>query len=129
MPLWLNVLLQIIFIAIIFLVVYNFLKSHVLCKLNPNKWLILALSIASFILPPAVAASFRYNMNGTVWQYIFAAAFLIFFLWFLDLNSGAIYSKSKKNKKDIKIRPKAKPNRVNRSKDSNNNNGNKKNKK
>ncbi|CAB1239433.1 hypothetical protein ACFHWD_18335 [Clostridium sp. MT-14] len=116
MPLWLNVVIQILFIAVIFLVVYNFLKSHVLYKFHPNRWLILALSIASFILPPVVAAYFRYNLNGTVWQYVFSAAFLIFFLWFIDLKSGAIYNTGKKNAKDIKIKPKAKPNRVNHKK-------------
>jgi predicted membrane protein len=126
MPLWLNVILQVLFIAVIFLVVYNFLKSHVLYKLHPNKWIILLLSIASFIFPPVIAAQFKYNLNGTVLQYVFSAVFLILFLWFIDLKSGAIYNSGKKTQKDIKIKPKAKPGRVNHEKNNKNNKKNKK---
>lgn len=119
MPLWLNVILQILFIAVIFLVVYNFLKSHVLYKFHPNKWIILLLSIASFIFPPVIAAQFKYDLNGTVWQYVSSAVFLILFLWFIDLKSGAIYNMGKKVEKNIKIRPKAKPSRANHKKSNN----------
>jgi hypothetical protein len=113
MPLWLQVLLQVVFIAIIFLFVYNQLKIHILYKFHPNRWIILLLSIVAFLVPTIIAAYFRYNLNGSVWQYISSAAFLVLFLWFVDLRSGAIYDvKGSQKEKDIKIKPKAKPNRA-----------------
>jgi hypothetical protein len=118
MPLWLKVVVQIIFFAIIFLVVYNQLKIHVLSKLHPNKWVILGLSIVSFFVPTGIAAYFKYNINGTVWQYVQSAVFIVLFLWFIDLKSGAIYKVhnkgTTKKSNDVVIRPKAKPNRVNK---------------
>ncbi|MCT8977979.1 hypothetical protein N4T77_15395 [Clostridium sp. CX1] len=116
MPLWLTVVLQILFFVVIFLVVYNQLKIHLLSKLRPNKWLILALAIISFFLPTMIASYYNYNLNGTVWQYVQSAVFIVFFLWFVDLRSGAIYNtgnrRANNKQKDIKIKPKAKPNRV-----------------
>ncbi|AZV55677.1 hypothetical protein [Clostridium sp. AWRP] len=113
MPLWLQVLLQVAFIAIIFLFVYNQLKIRILYKFHPNRWIILLLSIAAFFLPTIIAAYFRYNLNGSVWQYISSAVFLVLFLWFVDLRSGAIYNvKGSQKENNIKIKPKAKPNRA-----------------
>ncbi|WP_123052891.1 hypothetical protein [Clostridium sp. JN-1] len=115
MPLWLKVTLQIVFFVFIFMVVYNQLKIHVLSKFYPNKWIILAISIASFLLPPMIAAYFRYNLANTVWQYLQSIVFIVFFLWFVDLNTGAIYNtsgKKSRGKKDVVIKPKPKPNRV-----------------
>ena len=113
MPLWLQVLLQVVFIAIIFLFVYNQLKIHILYKFHPNRWIILLLSLVAFFLPIIIATYFRYNLNGSVWQYISSAVFLVLFLWFVDLRSGAIYDvKGSRKEKNIEIRPKAKPNRV-----------------
>ena len=116
MPSWLTVVFQILFFVIIFLVVYNQLKIHVLSKLHPNKWIILVIALISFFVPTMTATYFKYTLNGTVWQYVQSAVFIIFFLWFIDLRSGAIYNSSNKgtiNKKNnIVIKPKAKPNRV-----------------
>ncbi|AYD41082.1 hypothetical protein D4Z93_11320 [Clostridium fermenticellae] len=114
MPLWLKVSLQIIFFVIVFMVVYNQLKIHVLSKLHPNKWIILVAAVVSFFLPPMVAAYFRYNLANTVWQYVQSVVFIVFFLWFVDLNTGAIYDTTSKNKrkKDVTIKPKPKPNRA-----------------
>lgn len=119
MPLWLQVAFQILFFVIIFLVVYNQLKIHVLSKLHPNKWLILGLAIAAFFVPTVIAAYFKYNINGTVWQYVQSAIFIVLFLWFVDLRSGAIYNtanrgsrNTKNSKSNVVIKPKAKPNRV-----------------
>jgi phosphatidylglycerophosphate synthase len=116
MPMWLTVIFQVLFFVVIFLVVYNQLKKYVLSKLHPNKWLILTLAVIAFFVPTMIAAYFQYNLNGTVWQYVQSAIFIVFFLWFVDLRSGAIYNTNNKrtaNKKNsIVIKPKAKPNRV-----------------
>ena len=116
MPSWLTVVFQILFFVIIFLVVYNQLKIHVLSKIHPNKWIILAIALIAFFVPTMTATYFKYNLNGTVWQYVQSAVFIIFFLWFIDLRSGAIYKSSNRvttnRKNNIVIKPKAKPNRV-----------------
>ncbi|MFL0197547.1 hypothetical protein ACJDU8_18550 [Clostridium sp. WILCCON 0269] len=117
MPLWLNVALQVLFITVLVVVLYKLLKSYVLYRFHPNKWVILALSIVAFFVPPVISAYFRYNLSGTIWQYISSAVFLMLFLWFVDLKNGLTYTKRKSSQsKDIKIRPKAKPNRVNKGK-------------
>lgn len=119
MPLWLKVTFQILFFVVIFLVVYNQLKNHVLCKLHPNKWLILGLAVAAFFVPTIIAAYFQYDINGTVWQYVQSAVFIVLFLWFVDLRSGAIYNttgrgtgNTRNGKRNVVIKPKAKPNRA-----------------
>ena len=116
MQTWLTVVFQVLFFVVIFLVVYNQLKIRVLSKLHPNKWLILVLALIAFFVPTFIATYFKYTLNGTVWQYVQSAVFIIFFLWFIDLRSGAIYNSTKRgtiNKKNnIVIKPKAKPNRV-----------------
>ena len=116
MPLWLKVVFQILFFVFVFLVIYNQLKKHVLSKLHPNKWLILALAVAAFFIPSMIATYFKYDINGTIWQYIQSGIFIVFFLWFVDLRSGAIYNttgkRSKNNQKNVVIKPKAKPNRA-----------------
>lgn len=116
MPTWLTVVFQVLFFVVIFLVVYNQLKLRVLSKLHPNKWLILALAVIAFFVPTFIAAYFKYNLNGTVWQYVQSAVFIVFFLWFVDLRSGAIYNTTNRrpvNKKsNTVIKPKAKPNRL-----------------
>lgn len=113
MSLWLQVLLQVVFIAVIFLFVYNQLKIHILYKFHPNKWLILLLAIASFFVPSIIAYYYKYNLSKSIWQYISSAVFVVLFLWFVDINSGAMYNiKGSQKEKDIKIKPKAKPNRA-----------------
>ncbi|NMM62878.1 hypothetical protein HBE96_09220 [Clostridium sp. P21] len=118
MPLWMQVTLQVLFIVVIFVVAYNQLKIHILSKFHPNKWIILAIAIIAFFVPNIIASYFKYNLGGSVWQYVQSTIFIVFFLWFVDLRSGAIYrvpGKSAKGK-DVVIKPKAKPNRVNRNK-------------
>jgi hypothetical protein len=116
MPAWLNIVLQIIFFAIIFLVVYTQLKVRVLVKFHPNKWSILATAVMIFFVPTFIAAYYKYNLNTTPWQYLQSALFIIFFLWFMDLQNGAMYRiPVRKNiKNDVVIKPKAKPNRANK---------------
>lgn len=124
MPLWLTVTLQILFFVVVFVVVYNQLKIHVLSKLHPNKWIILGVAVAAFVIPILLENYFKYKIGGTVWQYVQSTIFIVFFLWFVDIRSGAIYKnlpdKSNKSKKNnVVIKPKAKPNRVNQAKKNN----------
>lgn len=116
MPMWLTVIFQILFFVVIFLVVYNQLKIRVLSKFRPNKWIILSLAIISFFVPAMIATYFNYDLNGTVWQYVQSAVFIVFFLWFVDLRNGSIYNLNNKrnanSKSSVVIKPKAKPNRV-----------------
>lgn len=116
MPMWLTLVLQVLFFAVIFLVVYGQLKVRVLSKLHPNKWIILGVAVLSFFLPAMIATYFNYNLNGTVWQYVQSAVFIVFFLWFMDLRTGAMYNTNNRRnangKNKVVIKPKAKPNRI-----------------
>lgn len=112
-------ILSIIAGSIIMLVVYNLLKTYVLSKIKVNKWIVLAAAIVLFIAPVLIWR----DMPGYVRNYVLPGIFVVLFLWFMDL-SGFIKkrnvsktnyttaSSKKDNKKDIVIRPKAKPNRV-----------------
>lgn len=116
---WIKVVLLILFFVLIFVVVYNQLKIHVLSKLHPNKWIILAIAILAFFVPNLIAGYYKYNLSESVWQYLQSAIFIIFFLWFIDLRTGAMYNKGRNSNsrgKSTVIKPKAKPNRVNKNK-------------
>ncbi|AKN33545.1 hypothetical protein Ccar_23085 [Clostridium carboxidivorans P7] len=122
MPLWTKVVLQVLFFVIIFVVVYNQLKIHVLSKFHPNKWIILAIAILAFFVPNIIASYYKYNLSESVWQYLQSAVFIVFFLWFIDLRTGAMYNKGRNGNsrgKNTVIKPKAKPNRVNKNKTNN----------
>lgn len=117
---WKTLIFQIIFLAIVFIVIYGLLKKYVLSKLHPNKIVILALAVISFLLPGIVAVVVKKNMNKSILQYISSGLFVIFFLWFLDLHNGVMYGNGKNRRdKDIKIRPKPKPNRVHKNSSNN----------
>lgn len=107
---WGRLIFQLIFITIIFVVVYNLLKKYVLVKFHPNKTIVLILSIIAFFVPTIIGTIIKKNMSDSIIQYIFSAVFIVLFLWFLDLRNGVMYVKGKN--KNVKIRPKAKPNRV-----------------
>ena len=99
---FLSIGMMIVF-AIIVLVIFNLLKIFVLSKLNINKWIVLTLAIISFIIS---------LLGGTLNNYftlIFSGIFLIFMMWFIDLLQ---YNSNNKKEKKIKIKPKAKPNRI-----------------
>lgn len=121
MPMWAKVGLQVLFFVVIFLVVYNQLKARVLSKLHPNRWVILGVAVISFFLPTMIATYFKYPLQDTVWQYVQSAVFIVFFLWFIDLKSGAIYKTNNRRdangKNSVVIKPKAKPNRVKKKED------------
>jgi hypothetical protein len=104
---------QVIFFGIIVLVVYARLKVHLLSKYHPNKYLILLVSVAMFFVPNLVATQLNIKIAGTIGQYIQAALFIIFFLWFVDLRGGNIVQPPKQipkrgHYKETTIRPKAK---------------------
>ena len=116
-------ILSIVAFSVIVLVIYNVLKAYVLFKVKVNKWIVLAAAVVLFIAPIIIWP----NMPTYVSNYIVPGIFVVLFLWFMDLsgfmrNRNVIKSNSKTNgtttsakkdkKKDVVIRPKAKPNRV-----------------
>lgn len=111
----------ILLFSIVVLGIFQLLKKFVLDKIKINKWIVLAIGIIFFMLPPLFIPS----MPRIVSNFIFPGLFVIFFLWFLELSGfmkkvekkaeDTTYKKissTKKKKPDIEIRPKAKPNRV-----------------
>jgi len=112
-------ILSIIAGSIVMLVLYNVLKYYVLFKIKINKWIVLAASLILFFVPILIWP----NMPGYLKSYVIPGIFVVLFLWFMDL-SGFIKRKNvyKTNyttsnykndkKKNVVIRPKAKPNRV-----------------
>ncbi|SHF10913.1 hypothetical protein [Clostridium fallax] len=94
-------LLPIIFFALIVIVLFNILKIFVFSKITINKWIVLAASIVAFIIPIVI------GVNQRIVTLIFSGIFVILFLWFLDL-----LQYGPKKEKKIKIKPKAKPNRI-----------------
>lgn len=116
-------ILSIVAFSIIVLVIYNVLKAYVLEKVKVNKWAVLALAVVLFIVPMVIWP----NMPKYVSNYIIPGIFVVLFLWFMDLSgfmknkntskqnskTNITSSNSKKDKKkEVVIRPKAKPNRV-----------------
>lgn len=127
----LKTILGIIVFSAVVLIAFNFMKTHVFQKVKINKWLILAVAIAIFLIPMFIWP----NMPLYVANYVIPAIFVLLLLWFLDLSGfmqpkNSTKSGSKKGsktgakpkivradtkkdkKKDVVIRPKAKPNRV-----------------
>lgn len=111
---WVYLILKMFALVAVVLVVYNFLKIYLLDKIKINKWIVLAMALLVFILPSFLVQS--QDMLGSWWQYIHSAAFVILFMWFMDLaglnkriQSKNSYSKTDKNNV---IKPKAKPSRV-----------------
>ncbi|MGM9973484.1 MAG: hypothetical protein ACI33K_05510 [Clostridiaceae bacterium] len=82
-------------------IAYNFLNKYVLYKLKINRWVILSIAILVLIAPAFL------SLNTPIWMGIQSALFVLLFLWFVDLTKL-----KKEEDKKIKIRPKAKPNRV-----------------
>lgn len=103
----LGYLLKLVLFSFVVIIIYNVLKIYVLQKYKPNKWVIFALAIASLTGPSMIRPGF----NATIWGLIPSAIFVILFLWFFDLFNEERYA-GKSQKNNIKIKPKAKPNRV-----------------
>ncbi len=90
MSTWLIVLLQVAFFAVIMFVVYKQLKERLLYKYNPNKWVVLIAAGVVFFLPMLITQMFKYDLNGSFWQYLDSAVFIVLFLWFVDISNGNI---------------------------------------
>jgi hypothetical protein len=113
-------ILSIVAFSVIVLVLYNILKAYVLFKVKVNKWIVLVSAMILFIVPMIIWP----NMPTFVSKYIIPGVFVFLLLWFMDLsgfmknrnvpksNSTTSVNTKKDNKKDVVIRPKAKPNRV-----------------
>lgn len=115
-------ILSIIAFAIVVLVLYNVLKTYVLFKIKINKWIVFGVAMVLFIVPMLVWP----KMPTYISNYIIPGTTVILFLWFMDLSgymkkrnsfksnvSKTNYTTTKNDKKkDVVIRPKAKPNRV-----------------
>ena len=90
MSTWLIVLLQVAFFAVIMFVVYKQLKERLLYKYNPNKWVVLLAAGLVFFLPMLITQLLKYDLNGSLWQYLDSAVFIVLFLWFVDISNGNI---------------------------------------
>lgn len=90
MSTWLIVLLQVAFFAVIMFVVYKQLKERLLYKYNPNKWVVLIAAGVVFFLPMLITQMLKYDLNGSFWQYLDSAIFIVLFLWFVDISNGNI---------------------------------------
>jgi hypothetical protein len=92
--------------AIIVFGSFNILKIFVLSriKVKINKWLVLGASIIVFI-----AQVFLGQKSKLLPMILLSALSVLLFLWFMDLNG---FNNRKDKKKEIIIKPKAKPNRV-----------------
>jgi hypothetical protein len=112
MPAWLVTLLQIQVFSIGILVVYNLLRVHVLSKIKVSRWIVLTAGLVVFIVPIFISAVMRVKLNPTLLNYVQMPLFVFFFLWYMDLMGVGASRNLKSNKNDIKIKPKAKPNRV-----------------
>lgn len=112
-------ILKIIIFAVVVLVLFSVLNKYVLKKIKINKFIVLFLAALFLSLPIPL----HLDPSGFLSRYIFSGLFLLFFLWFLDLlglnkkmeKEGKNLAKKRiqtKNKNNVVIRPKAKPNRV-----------------
>lgn len=104
--------LKLILFSFVVIIIYNVLKIYILQKFKPNKWLIFGLSLATLTSSSILAPGFLTpGFNNTIWGLITSGIFVILFLWFFDLFNEERYA-SKDQKNSIKIKPKAKPNRI-----------------
>lgn len=116
----LNVALKLFAVVIAIMVFYNLvIKVYVLPKIKINKWIIFTLGIIMFFVTNLVGVKFKitYNKFGVneIPYYLCMALVLLLFLIFFDLAGWGTVGKRasrKDGKKDVVIRPKAKPNRV-----------------
>lgn len=102
---WVGFVATLIGFGLLILVIYNLLRIFVLSKLNVNKWVVLSAAVLVFFLPLLTGI----NMNTTIAALIQSGLFVILFLWFMDLSG---FSNRRSKKKEVVIKPKAKPNRV-----------------
>ena len=114
-----TMILEIILFSIISLIAYSALRVYVFSKLKINKWVVLILALAIFLIPNFLWPTMPIVVN----KYIIPTIFVILFLWFMDLcgflkgfdnvktDNNSNYKKYNKSNNSV-IKPKAKPNRV-----------------
>lgn len=118
MPAWLISLLQIIGFSIVILIIFSLLKTYVLSKVKISKWIVLGAGLLIFLLPVFISAVTKKVLSPVFTNYVQMPLFVIFFLWFMELAGfGSMPGTRNDKKDDIKIRPKAKPNRIKHLKD------------
>lgn len=125
---WGRTILFFIVYAAVALIVYNVLRVYVFSKLKVNKWIILGIAIGVLFLQTLFGSTYK----NTILDYAFSFVFIVLFLWFFDMtkigassrvnkNNKPDYKivpyKKDKNKKDVVIKPKAKPNRIKNNKE------------
>lgn len=127
---WVKLIVQMVLFAIIILAAYNLLKRYVLSKVKINKWVVFVIAMIALVVPNLLAGLLHLNVqNNPFWVYGPSGLFILLFLWFMDLSgytkrrgSSATAATTttygrKDKKKDIIIKPKAKPNRIKNKKD------------
>ncbi|ASW43620.1 hypothetical protein [Clostridium isatidis] len=98
----------VIIVAVMFLLM-TLGRKFVFSKIRVNKWIILGITILSFVL------QFIINPQNFWLKNLFTVVTVWFFLWFMEIQTTG----GPKIEKKIVIRPKAKPNRVKHLKDQN----------
>lgn len=98
---------KIMILAVAVLVVYNVAKKYILYKVKLNKWIILSLALIVLVLPGLL----KVNLATSVWGLLQTGLFVFLFLWFFD-NTKFASKRNEPTRKNIEIKPKAKPNRV-----------------
>jgi Ca2+/Na+ antiporter len=96
-------ILLLVVLAIVTLIVYNLLKIFVLDKININKWLVFALGVLLVMV-----SSYFMGKVHQILSFVLISISVMPFLWFFNINN----TKKIEKKKNIIIKPKAKPNRV-----------------
>ena len=123
MPSWSKSILEMLLFFLVILLIYYGIKKTILDKVKINKWVVLAIALIFLLVPSFLGV----DQKNPLWVFGPSGVFFLLFLWFLDLsgwskrktaeNTSTNTYYKKGNKKDIKIRPKAKPNRVKNKKD------------
>lgn len=99
---------------------YNIvIKVYVLPKIKINKWVVLALGVIMLIVTNVVGVALKIDYNKfsikQIPYYICMLLFILFFFAFFDLagfGASRRVSQNRRGKKNLVIKPKAKPNRV-----------------
>lgn len=97
--------LLVLIAAVVGVILYNLLNVYLLRKININKWIVLGVAILVFFLPIALS---KFEFSPNVMSIVQSMLFVILLLWFFDLNS----KRAIKREKEIKIKTKAKPNKL-----------------
>lgn len=99
----LSSILTFVLMFILILVCFALCRMYVFSKIHINKYIPLTVAIILF------AIQLFFGRSNVFVNYGLSILAVLFFLWFMDImQTGG----PKKKEKEIKIRPKAKPNRV-----------------